>query len=166
MQKSISSLQKQWSTLLPGAPFEYHFIDEAIASLYTNEIQLKKASFMATIIAIVIVMLGVLGLISLSIQKRTKEIGVRKVLGASVPGIINLFLKEFLVVVVIAGLISCPLAYLIMHNWLDGYAYRIGINLYPFAATLISLTTLTILLISVQTIKTALRSPVKSLRTE
>ena len=166
MQKSIALLQKQWGALLPGAPFEYHFMDEAIASLYTNEIQLKKASVMATAIAVVIVMLGVLGLISLSVQKRTKEIGVRKVLGASVPGIINLFLKEFLVVVVIAGLISCPLAYLLMHNWLNGYAYRISINFYPFAVTLLLLTVITVLLITLQTIKTALRSPVKSLRVE
>jgi len=166
MQKSIASLQKQWSTLMPGAPFEYHFMDEALQYLYQTEIQLKKASFLATVIAIIIVMLGVLGLISLSIQKRTKEIGIRKVLGSSVPGIINLFLKEFLAVVVIAGLISCPLAYLIMHAWLDGYAYRININVKPFAIPLMLLTIMTVLLITVQTIKTALRSPVKSLRTE
>jgi putative ABC transport system permease protein len=166
MQKSIAALQKQWSTLLPGAPFEYHFMDEAIANLYATEIQLKKASFMATVLAITIVLLGVLGLISLSIQKRTKEIGIRKVLGASVPGIINLFLKEFLGIVFIAGIVSCPLAYLIMHNWLDGYAYRISITGYPFMLSILLLTILTVVLITLQTIKAAINNPVKSLRTE
>lgn len=166
MQTSIADLQKQWNILLPGAPFEYNFIDEALAKLYANEIRLKKASFMATVIAIVIVMLGVLGLISLTVQKRTKEIGIRKVLGASVPGIIHLFIKEFLGIVAIAGLISCPVAYLIMHNWLNGYAYRISINLFPFVLTLMLLTTMTVLLIILQTIKTAFRNPVKSLRAE
>ncbi|MCR8561094.1 ABC transporter permease [Mucilaginibacter sp. BJC16-A38] len=166
MQKSIAALQKQWNILLPGAPFEYHFMDEAIASLYKTEIQLKKASAMATILAITIVFLGVLGLISLSIQKRTREIGIRKVLGSSVPGIINLFLKEFLGIVFIAGLISCPLAYLVMHNWLNGYAYRISITGYPFILSILLLTTLTVVLITLQTIKAAVSNPVKSLRTE
>ncbi|MDB5123269.1 MAG: hypothetical protein JWP94_1398 [Mucilaginibacter sp.] len=166
MQKSIANLQKQWNLLLPGAPFEYHFMDDALAKLYTNEIQLKKAALMATVLAVIIVLLGVLGLISLSVQKRTREIGIRKVLGASVPGIVNLFVKEFLGVVIIAGIISCPVVYLIMHNWLKGYAYRITINLYPFVITILSLTILTGLLITIQTIKAALSSPAKSLRTE
>ena len=166
MQNSIAALQKQWSILLPDAPFEYHFMDEALAKLYTTEIQLKKASLMATVLAVTIVLLGVLGLISLSIQKRTREIGIRKVLGASVPGIINLFLKEFLGIVFIAGIISCPLAYLIMHNWLNGYAYRISITGYPFMLSILLLTILTVILITLQTIKAAISNPVKSLRTE
>ena len=166
IQGSIAALQKKWSLLLPGAPFEYHFMDDAIAHIYKSELQLKKASFIATVLAIIIVLLGVLGLISLSIQKRTREIGIRKVLGSSVPGIINLFVKEFLGIVVIAGLIACPLAYLMMHNWLKGYAYRISIGLYPFALSLLLLTVVTIILIMLQTIKAALSNPVKSLRTE
>ncbi|MDB4920446.1 ABC transporter permease [Mucilaginibacter sp.] len=166
IQDNIQALQKQWGILLPNEPFEYHFMDEAVAKLYTTEIQLKKASFMATVLAITIVLLGVLGLISLSIQKRTKEIGIRKVLGSSVPGIINLFLKEFLGIVFIAGIVSCPLAYLIMHNWLNGYAYRITITGYPFMLSILLLTILTVVLITLQTIKAAISNPVKSLRTE
>ena len=165
-QKSITALQKKWSVLMPDAPFEYHFVDDALTNLYQTEIQLKKASYIAGLLAIVIVLLGVLGLISLSIQKRTKEIGIRKVLGSSVPGIINLFLKEFLVIVVIAGIVSCPLAYLIMHNWLNGYAYKISITGYPFIVSILVLTTLTIVLITLQTIKAAISNPVKSLRVE
>jgi ABC-type antimicrobial peptide transport system permease subunit len=166
MQSSIAALQKRWSRLMPDAPFEYHFMDETIANLYKTEVQLKKASYIAGMLTIVIVLLGVVGLISLSIQKRTREIGIRKVLGASVSGIINLFLKEFLGVVFIAGLISCPLAYLIMHNWLSSYAYRINIGALPFVSSILLLSIVTVTLISLQTIKAAISNPVRSLRSE
>ncbi len=166
IQQSIAALHQKWEMLLPGAPFEYHFMDDAIAKLYKTEIQYKKASYLATILAMVIVLLGVLGLISLSVQKRTKEIGIRKVLGASVPGIISLFVKEFLGVVLVAIVIACPLAYLMMHSWLNGYAYRIAITGYPFIVSIVMLTFATVVLISLQTIKAALNNPVKSLRTE
>jgi len=166
MQKSIAALQQRWSLLLPGAPFEYHFMDEALAKLYAREIQLKKASFMATVLAMVIVMLGVLGLISLSVQKRTKEIGIRKVLGSSVQDIIVLFIKEFLGVVVISVVVACPLAWLMMHSWLNGYVYRVSITSYPFVLSIAFLTIVTALLITIQTVKAALSNPVKSLRTE
>ncbi|HEY4197380.1 MAG TPA: ABC transporter permease [Mucilaginibacter sp.] len=166
MQESISSLQKKWSLLLPDAPFEYHFMDDALQHLYQTELQLKKASYMATVLAIIIVLLGVLGLTSLSIQKRTREIGIRKVLGSSVQGVITLFIKEFLGIVLIAGLIACPLAWLMMHSWLNGYVYRIGITGYPFVLSIIVLTSITALLIIIQTLKAALSNPVKSLRSE
>jgi putative ABC transport system permease protein len=166
LQKSIEAVQKQWSLLLPNAPFEYKFMDEALARIYSTELQLKKASFMATVLALTIVLLGVLGLVSLSVQKRVKEIGIRKVLGSSVAGIIGLFLKEFLGVVMIAALISCPLAYAIMHNWLSAYAYRINISSLPFIAAVLTLTVITVLLIILQTIKAAIANPVKSIRTE
>ena len=166
LQQSIESLQKQWNSLLPGAPFEYRFMDDALAKLYASEIQLKKASFMATVLAMLIVMLGVLGLISLSVQKRTKEIGIRKVLGSSVPGIVGLFIKEFLQVGIIACLVACPLAFLLMHNWLKGYAYRISITGYPFLVSIGVLMLITVSLITLQTIKAALSNPVKSLRAE
>src|SRR5205085_1308758 len=128
ISNSIAALQKQWNTLLPGAPFEYKFMDETLRQLYQTEIQLKRASYTATVLSIIIVLLGVIGLVSLSIQKRTKEIGIRKVLGSSVAGIISLFIKEFYLVIIIGGAIACPLAYIIMHNWLQGYAYRINIT--------------------------------------
>ncbi|CAN5821282.1 ABC transporter permease [soil metagenome] len=163
---SMEALQKKWSALLPGTPFEYTFMDDAIAKLYTTELQLKKASHTATVLSFIIVLLGVLGLISLSIQKRTKEIGIRKVLGSSVAGIIALFMKEFLIVVLIAGVVACPLAYVIMHNWLQAYAYRINITAMPFIVSIGLLGLITGVLISLQTIKAANSNPVKSLRTE
>jgi len=163
---AINALQKKWNTLMPGAPFEYTFMDDALAKLYKSEIQLKKASYSATVLALIIVLLGVLGLISLSIQKRTKEIGIRKVLGSSVTGIMSLFIKEFLLVVLIAGIVACPLAYIIMNKWLQGYAYRIDISVQPFLISILILGFITALLISIQTIKAALTNPVKSLRSE
>ena len=163
---NVVAIQKRWSSLMPGAPFEYRFMDDTLANLYKSEIQLKKASYIATILALIIVLLGVLGLISLSIQKRTKEIGIRKVLGSSVAGIIALFIKEFLWVILIAGCVACPLAYLIMHNWLNQYAYRITITYQPFIISIIALGLVTALVICLQTIKAAIANPVKSLRTE
>ncbi|WP_240315241.1 ABC transporter permease [Mucilaginibacter pineti] len=166
MQQNIAGLQKEWGRLLPGAPFEYHFMDDALNRLYKTEIQLKQAAYIATTLAVIIVLLGVLGLISLSIQKRTKEIGIRKVLGSSVAGIIGLFMKEFLVVILIAALVACPLAYLIMTHWLNDYAYKIAITLNPFVLAVAGLAIVTAMLIAIQTIKAALDSPVKSLRSE
>jgi putative ABC transport system permease protein len=110
--------------------------------------------------------LGVLGLISLSVQKRTKEIGIRKVLGSSVREIILLFMKEFLWVILVSGIIVCPVAWLLMKSWLSDYAYRINITATPFITAIMSLGLVTAVLIIIQTIKTALSNPVKSLRTE
>ena len=166
MQKSITALQKKWSILLPDAPFEYHFMDDALAKLYSTEVKLKKAAYLATFMAVIIVLLGVLGLVSLSVQKRTKEIGIRKVLGSSVQGIIALFIKEFLGVILIAVVIACPVAYLIMQNWLNGYAYRVTVTSYPFILSLALLILVTVLVIILQSIKAALSNPVKSLRAE
>ena len=166
MQQSIAALQKKWSEILPEAPFEYHFMDDALNSLYKSEIQLKKAAYIATILAIIIVLLGVFGLISLSIQKRTKEIGIRKVLGSSVAGITSLFLKDFLSVVLISGAIACPLAYIIMQGWLNDYAYKISISVVPFVIAIVSISTITIFLIVLQTIKAAFSNPIESLRNE
>jgi len=166
MQKNLEALQKKWAELLPGAPFEYHFMDDALKKLYSTELQLKKAAYIATSLAIIIVVLGILGLISLSIQKRTREIGIRKVLGSSVGGIIALFLRDFLGVAFIAGLTACPLAWLIMRGWLNDYAYKINISIFPFIVSIGLLTSITIILIILQTIKSALSSPIKSLKSE
>jgi putative ABC transport system permease protein len=166
LQSSLTALQKKWEEVLPGAPFEYGFMDEALAKMYKTEIQLKKAAYLATALAIIIVLLGVLGLVSLSIQKRTKEIGIRKVLGSSVNHVIILFLKDFLGTVVIAGLVACPLAYFLMQHWLNDYAYKISLTPVPFAVAVGALLLVTAILISIQTIKAALANPVKSLRAE
>jgi ABC-type antimicrobial peptide transport system permease subunit len=163
---SIAAIQKKWATLLPGSSFEYKFMDETLEKVYASEIQMKKAAYTATFLSLIIVLLGVLGLISLSVQKRTKEIGIRKVLGSSVHAIIALFMKEFVVVVGIASLIACPLAYLIAKMWLNGYAYRIEVTAIPFIISMGLLAVLTCILIALQTLKAGVANPVKSLRTE
>ena len=166
LPSSIAAIQSKWNHLMPGAPFEFRFMDEVVAKMYQTEIQLRKASYVATILALVIVLLGVMGLISFSIQKRMKEIGIRKVLGSSVAAIISLFIKEFLWVILLGGIIGSPFAYIIMSKWLQGYAYRIDINAFPFTISIICLGLITALLISLQTIKVAMTNPIKTLRTE
>lgn len=166
MQSSLEALQKKWAEVMPGAPFEYSFMDESLAKMYKTELQLKQAAYLATGLAIIIVLLGVLGLISLSVQKRTKEIGIRKVLGSSVNHIMMLFLKDFLGTVLIAGLVACPLAWYLMQHWLDNYAYKISLTPMPFLIAVLALTLVTAVLISIQTVKAALANPVKSLRSE
>ena len=151
---------------MPGAPFEFKFMDDMVAKMYQTEMQLRKASYVATMLALIIVLLGVMGLISFSVQRRIKEIGIRKVLGSSVAAIISLFMKEFLWVILLGGIIASPLAYIIMNKWLQAYAYRIDITSTPFIISIICLGLITGLLISLQTIKVALMNPVKSLRAE
>jgi putative ABC transport system permease protein len=163
---AISIIQKKWNLLMPGAPFEYTFMDDTLADVYKTEIQLKNASYTATLFALIIVLLGVLGLISLNIQKRAKEIGIRKVLGSSVSAIISLFIKEFISVMFIGGMVACPVAYIIMHGWLQNYAYRINITALPFVISITSLGLITTLLICLQTIKAANANPLKNLRTD
>jgi putative ABC transport system permease protein len=166
IEQSIANLQQHWASLLPGSPFDYTFMDDTLKKLYKTEIRLKKASYIATTLAIIISFLGVIGLVSLSLQKRTKEIGIRKVLGSSVTAIIGLFVKEFVVIILVACLIACPVAYFLMQHWLTDYAYKVAITLNPFITTIALLTIITILLIIIQSIKTALANPVKSLRSE
>jgi putative ABC transport system permease protein len=164
--QDMAALRKAWTQLIPDAPFDYVFMDDTIKGLYQSELQLQKAVLIATGLSIMIVLLGVLGLVSISIQKRQKEIGIRKVLGASIHSLINLFLKDFLPVVGLAGFIAAPLSFLLMRKWLDDYAYRVDITATPFVITLLLLGSLTAVLIIAQTFRTAMLNPVKSLRSE
>jgi putative ABC transport system permease protein len=163
---SIEAIQKKWATLLPGSSFEYNFMDDTLKKLYATELQLKKAAYAATFLALLIALLGVMGLVSLSIHKRIKEIGIRKVLGASLPNIIGLFIKEFSVVIIIAGLAACPVGWYLMKNWLNGYAYRIDIGSQPFIIAILLVVTVTLVLITLQVINTLRNNIVQSLRTE
>lgn len=166
VSQTLAALQKQWASSMPASPFEYTFMDDTLAKVYSRELQLKKAAYVATLLAFIIVVLGVLGLVSLSIQKRTKEIGIRKVLGARVVDIVALFIKEFIGVTLVAALLACPLAYLLMKQWLSGYVYQVELTLMPFLATLSLLSAGILLVISLQSSKAALDNPVKSLRSE
>jgi putative ABC transport system permease protein len=163
---TISAIEKKWAALLPGSAFEYKFMDETLERIYKSEIQLKKAAYTATLLAMVIVLLGVIGLVSLSIHKRTKEIGIRKVLGASVSSIIALFVKDFILVIIAAGIIACPVAWLVMNNWLNNYVYRVTLTAQPFVIAVLALAAITVTLIFLQTLKAGNTNPVNSLKTE
>jgi putative ABC transport system permease protein len=162
----IEAIQKKWSQLLPGSSFEYQFMDDTLKRLYANEIQLKKAAFAATMLSLIIVLLGVLGLISLSVHKRVKEISVRKVLGASVAHITLLFVKEFAAIVLFAAFVAVPVAWYIMSGWLNNYACRINLTAQPFLLPVIALGLMTLVLIILQTLKAALANPMKNLKSE
>lgn len=164
--ESIAALQKKWAALLPGSAFDYNFMDDTLKKLYATELQLKKAAYAAAFLSLIIVLLGVLGLVSLSIHKRVKEIGVRKVLGASAINIAGLFLSEFIVVIIIAGAVACPVAWYVMTHWLNNYAYRVSLTPLPFVIAISSLAIVTTVLIALQTFKAGAANPVKSLRTE
>ena len=164
--ESMATLQKKWAELLPGSPFEYRFMDETLAKIYTAELQMKKASYAASSVALLIALLGVLGLVSLNLQRREKELGVRKILGASIVSLIGLFLREFLLILLVAGVIACPIAWYFLQGWLDNYAYHIELNPIIFASSIAGLGLITTLLIGLQSMKAALVNPVESLRSE
>lgn len=164
--EAISAIQQKWNSVLPGTAFEYKFMDETLRKVYKTELQLKQASYAALALSGIIVLLGVLGLVSLSVQKRVREIGIRKVLGAATSSIIRLFLAEFLQVIVFAAIIAIPLTWFLMRNWLNNYAYRITLTPWPFLLAMVSLVLLTTTLILLQTYKAANTNPVESLKSE
>ena len=166
LPSSIDLIEKKFHQLLPDAPFEYSFTDEALQQLYQAEIQLKKASQTATLLALLIVVLGILGMVSLSVARRTKELGIRKILGASVQSIVLLFMREFLLALGVAVLIAFPVAYLLMQNWVQTFAYHIDISLFSFGFVGLFFLALIGLIVGAQTVKAALMNPVKSLRSE
>jgi putative ABC transport system permease protein len=166
LNESLSEIQQKWKSLMPNSSFEYKFMDDTLATLYESELQFKKAAYTASLLALIIALLGIFGLVSLSINKRVKEVGIRKVLGASVSSISFLFVKEFLVILGLSMLIACPLVYLLMNNWLSNYAYRITIGFYPFLVGIFLIASITVLLILFQTLKAANTNPIKSLRSE
>ncbi len=159
----IESVFRKYS---PGSPFEYRFIDTEYAKKFGDEDRISKlAGFFATL-AIFISCLGLFGMASFMAEQRTKEIGVRKVLGASVLNLWRLLSGEFVVLVIISLCIAAPLAYYFMHNWLQNYAYHTALSWWIFAASGIGAMIITLLTVSYQAIKAALANPVKSLRTE
>lgn len=166
MSEHLADLQKKWAELLPGSAFEYTFMDDTLAKIYALELQMKRSAYVASVLALLVALLGVLGLVSLNLQRREKEVGVRKVLGASAIGIIGLFLREFLLILLVAGLLACPVAWYFLRGWLENYAYHIELSPWVFAIALAGMAVITALLISLQSVKAALANPIKSLRSE
>ena len=163
---TIKAVENKWNTIIPNRPFEYHFLDESFNQQYRAEDNFGNLFTNFAVLAIFISCLGLFGLASYSTIQRTKEIGVRKVLGASVSSIINLLSVEFIKLVLIAFLIAAPIGWFAMNIWLDDFAYRTKMSWWFFAVAGISATCIAFLTISFQSMKAAMANPVKSLRTE
>jgi len=162
----LSSLQAAWHKLDPNEPFEYSYLDEDFQKNYASEDRLSAMITYFTVMAILISCLGLFGLASFSAEQRIREIGIRKVLGASVSGIVVLLSLDFMKLVGLAMLIASPVAYLIMHQWLQDFAYKVPIDWMVFAITFVCTLLITLVTIGVQAVRAGLANPVKSLKTE
>ncbi len=166
MKALLSSIGAGWHRLNPNEPFEYNFLDEEFQKNYQAEDRLAGIVGYFTMIAILICCLGLFGLAAFSAEQRVKEIGVRKVLGASVSGIVGLLSKDFLKLVFVAIVIASPLAWYIMNKWLQDFAYRVDISWWVFVVAGIGAVLIAFITIGFQAIRAATVNPVKSLRTE
>ena len=162
----LASIGKTWGSLNPGEPFEYSFLDEDFQKNYATEDRRAAMVAFFTTIAILISCLGLFGLAGFSAEQRTKEIGIRKVLGASVSSIVGLLSKDFIKLVVIALLIAAPIGWYFMNKWLEDFAYRINIGWWMFAIAGVIAILIAFATISLHAIKAALSNPTKNLRTE
>ncbi len=166
VRQTIRSLVKVWSYYLPDNPFEYFFVDRDYDRQYQAEQRLGHLSVVFSLLTIFISCLGLFGLILVAVSQRTKEIGVRKVLGASVAGITALLSTDFLRLVAIAILIALPVSWWFMNSWLAGFAYRIALSWWVFALAALSVILIALATVGVQAIRAASANPVKSLRSE
>jgi putative ABC transport system permease protein len=153
------SLRKQWDNFHPAGPLEYNFLDEKFAALYKTEHRTQQIFSVFAILAVVIAGLGLFGLSAFVIQQRTKEIGIRKVLGASVNNVVLLVSREFLLLVGIAFIISIPVTWLAMHKWLQDFAYRINISISVFVIAGVVAFLIALFTISFQAIKAGSGEP-------
>ena len=166
MEETIEAVRSAWMEISPDVPFEYNFMEEDIARFYLEEERWSGIVGYSSLFAIFIACLGLLGLTSLMVTKRTKEVGIRKVLGASVHGVVGLLSTEFLKLVGIALVIAIPVAYFAMRRWLDTFSYHVELGVTVFLAAGMLTILVTLLTISYQAIRAALTNPVKALKYE
>ncbi len=163
---SIEKITNLWNSSVPNVPFEYDFLDKTFTRLYQSENQMASILLVFTALALFIGCLGLFALATFTAEQRTKEIGIRKVLGASVVSLSTLLSKDFLKLVGIALLIACPIAYFLMDKWLANFAYKINIDWWIFALAAVFAILIALVTVSFQAIRAALMNPVKSLKTE
>jgi putative ABC transport system permease protein len=166
MKNLLAQVEAKFKTMAPGMPFSYSFLDESFDRMYRDEQRIGKVAFSFSFLAILIACLGLFGLATYMAEQRTKEIGIRKVLGASVSGIVQMLSKDFVKLVLIACVFAIPLAWWAMSEWLQNFAYRVSIGWWVFAAAAVIALIIAVLTVSSQAVKAALSNPVKSLRTE
>lgn len=166
LSKTIAFLQNKWKQVAPHRPFEYRFMDEDFNKLYDSERRTAKVFNIFSAIAILLACLGLFGLSAYSAKQRIKEIGIRKVLGASAGNITLLLSNSFIKLVLVAFVIACPIAWFVMNKWLQDFTYRINISWWMFVLAGIVALLIALITVSFQAIKAAIANPVKSLRTE
>lgn len=166
IQKNMELLEKTWTNLNPELPFDYEFIDESFNGLYNSEQRLSYLFTYLSVFALFIALLGLLGLVSYTAEQRTKEIGIRRALGASTFSISKMFSLEYLKLIIFSSILAWPVSYKFMDIWLQDFSYRITIPVWPFIISALIILFFSILVINIQTLKTSMISPVKSLRYE
>jgi putative ABC transport system permease protein len=166
LRETISRAEQKWKELVPNLPFEYKFLNDEYNGLYHSELQLGTIMKLFSTIAIVLACLGLFGLSSYIMQQRTKEIAIRKVLGASMFNIINLLSGRFAKLVVLSVLIASPAGYFFMNSWLQDFAYRIEINLWIFVFVGLLALAIALLTVSVQSFRAAVINPAESMKSE
>ena len=159
-------IEKLWKDIYSGEKFEYKFFDATIAKFYDKELKTEQLMNTTMAIAIFISCMGLFGLVTFEAQKRAKEIGIRKVMGANVFNIVSIFSWNFLKLILLAFIIASPVAYYCMHQWLQDFTYRINISIWVFVLSIAAAIMISLITISFQSIKAAIANPVKSLRTE
>jgi ABC-type antimicrobial peptide transport system permease subunit len=166
MQNAIAHMESVYRKFLPGYPMEYHFLDEEFEKQYKSEIIVGQLTNYFSGLGIFIACLGLLGLAMSTAEQRTREIGIRKVLGASVTNLVALLSKDFLKLVVVAFVIATPVAWYLVQTWLGKFAYKIDVHWWIFGIAGLLALLIALLTVSFQSIKSAMTNPVKSLRSE
>jgi putative ABC transport system permease protein len=166
ISENVAVLKQAWAAVAPGQDFDYEFLDETIAEQYRQEQRTSSVVRIASALSIFIACMGLFGLTTLSVVRRVKEIGIRKVLGASVPSIVRLLAKDFVLLVCIASIIASPIAWWAVHTWLQDFSYHVPVNGWVFLAAGLGAMVIALATISIQTIKAAWANPVESLRSE
>jgi putative ABC transport system permease protein len=160
----VKTAESKWKAMAPGMPFSYRFLDESFSDMYRNESRVGKIAFIFSLLAIVIACLGLFGLATYMAEQRTKEIGVRKVLGATVGNIVTMLSKDFMRLVFISSIVAFPLAWWFMNKWLQDFAFRITIGWWVFLFAAIIAVLIALLTISFQAVKAAVANPVNALK--
>jgi putative ABC transport system permease protein len=163
---AIAAIKTNWNKFFPGNTFDYFFLDDHFDKQYKADKKFGQTFGLFTTLAILVACMGLFGLASFTTMQRTKEIGIRKVLGASVAGILKLLYREFALLITIAFLVAAPFAWYMISNWLQGYAFRTGIHWSYFVIPFFAIVLIAFVTVSFQSIKAAIANPVKSLRTE
>lgn len=166
LDKTIEDIRTLWATLEPTHPMRYSFLDEEFEAQYADQQRFGQSIFYATLLTLFIALLGLFGLTAFTVERRTKEIGIRKVLGASVSRIVGLLTKDFVTLIGLASMLAIPLAYYLTQQWLEDFAHRIDLSWWVFAGGGLVILSVGFLTVCLQSIKAALTNPVESLRSE